>query len=179
MKKALKVIAGVALAGCMLLPLAACSDTDNSQEVKQLQQQIQDLQTEIDSLKNGNGGNDLFTGSPKFNYGINETIPYYVSGTKIFDFTVTSFNYQNTNSIDYTVNFISSFSTTETKELFTATLYDTVKGSLYSSNSNSSGSMYFDTGANNGNKKTIILYYLNSPFASITATPKYWTPSGS
>lgn len=156
----------------MLVPLAACSDTsDNSKEVKQLQQQVQDLQTEINSLKNGNGGNDLFTGSPKFEYSLNETIPYYVSGTKIFDFKVTSFNYQNTNSIIYTVNFVPSFSTTETKTIFTATLYDTVTGNLINSNSNESGSMYFNVGTNNSNKKTIVLYYLNQPFASITATP--------
>lgn len=167
MKKALKVIAGVALAGCMLLPLAACSNTDNSEDVKQLQQQVQDLQTEIDSLKNDNVA---LTGSPKFNYGINETIPYYVSGTKIFDFTVTSFTYQNSNSILYTVNFISQISSTDTTT-FTAKLYDTVKGTLYLSGSNEAGTMYFLAGDNNSNKKILTLYYEGQPFASITATP--------
>lgn len=169
MKKALKVIAGVALAGCMLLPLAACSDTDNSEEVKQLQQQIQDLQTEIDSLKNGNGGNDLFAGSPKFIYSIEETISYYINGIKIFDLKINSFAFNDNGSkISYTVSFLSGLNLTA-KDVFNANLYDEVTTTGYLPYAIENTEMYFK--ANKGNKMQIILYYMSSPFACIEATP--------
>lgn len=172
MKKILKVVAGVALAGCMLLPLAACSNTsDNSEEVKQLQQQVQDLQTEINSLKNGNGGNDLFTGSPKFNYGINETIPYYVNGNKIFDFKVTDFSYHfdALTVLEFTINYEPGYSSKNVAVV--ATLYDKSTGSLstpYDSSNTDRIRFNMDTST----EKIITLFYGNIPFASITATPR-------
>lgn len=172
MKKILKVVAGVALAGCMLVPLAACSDTnDNSKEVKQLQQQVQDLQTEINSLKNGNGGNDLFTGSPKFEYSLNETIPYYINGTKIFDFKITSLEYSkfdNASVAKYNVTFIPSFNV-KPSEVFSAVVYNVPQNTFVVPYTfNDTGIAFTD---NSGNQKTIILFYYGSPFASVTATP--------
>lgn len=164
MKKALKIIAGVALAGCMLLPVAACSNTDNSEDVKQLQQQVQDLQTEIDSLKNDNVA---LTGSPKFNYGINETIPYYVNGNKIFEYKVTDFHYSETTVILYTINYELGYSSKNVA--ISMTLCEKSTGSIAAFNKSDNNEGYFNM--NTGTEKTINLFINSIPFARITATP--------
>lgn len=130
-----------------------------------LQTKINSLQSEINKLKNET---DLFTGSPKFNYSINETIPYYVNGTKIFDFKITKFEYQSTNALHYTVEYSPEYSKINDKTNFSGTLYDTVTQTTYSSVSTTKG-MRFDTSS--GNKKILILCYNGNPFAKITATP--------
>ncbi len=130
-----------------------------------LQTKINSLQSEINKLKNET---DLFTGSPKFNYSINETIPYYVNGTKIFDFKIDDFWYQSTNALPFTVKCSPEYSKLCEKSYFSGTLYDTVTQNSYTSVSTTTG-MRFDT--NTGNKKIIILCYKGDPFAKITATP--------
>lgn len=169
MKKLLKVVAGVALAGCMLLPLAACSDTNgNSEEIKQLQQQIQDLQNEINSSKNDNV---TLTGCPKFEYSLNEPIPYYINGTKIFDFTITSFyhNQSNITVFEYNVNFIPSFNA-KPSEVFSAVIYNVPENTFATPYTINDDGMGFSNNLSI-NQKNIILFYYGSPFVCITATP--------
>lgn len=173
MKKIFKVIAGAALAGCMLLPLAACDDTndsaDYSEDIAKLQQQVQNLQTELDSLKNEETPVDLFTGSPKFEYKIGETIPYYVNGTKIFDFKVTSLTHDSSSTLaKYTVTFIPSLKV-QPETAFSALVYNATK------NTTAVPYLITDTGMTygdeTGNERTLTFFYYGIPFASITATP--------
>ena len=134
-----------------------------------LQTKINSLQSEINKLKNET---DLFTGSPKFNYSINETIPYYVNGTKIFDFKVTKFeHYTNDNAtlVSYSVSFISSFNE-EPKNVIAAKMYDSKENKVSTPCMLDNTDIAFNDYS--GAQKTIILFYYNSPFAIVTATPK-------
>ncbi len=137
-----------------------------------LQTKINSLQSEINKLKNES---DLFTGSPKFNYSINETIPYYVSGTKIFDFKVTNLLfYQNDKAVlvEYNVNFSSTISyPTDLNKIFSSTLYDNVTNKAYYNSQSATSNAIIFYNIPNRNKSTLTLYFFNIPFASITTTP--------
>ena len=223
MKKFIKILACLALACCMLIPLAGCGENtadikDYSEEIAELQQQIKDLenknnslQSEMNSLKNAKiaeleallaqlqsenasmssensslqakikslqdeinelkNQNDLFTGSPKFNYSITETIPYYVNGTKIFDFKITEFYYYTSSegiTFYYTVTFSPGYSY-KLESVFSATLFDPTTEEIWTPSYNNPNHISFRDGSNT--KKQIILYFNSTPFASITATP--------
>ncbi len=138
-----------------------------------LQTKINSLQNEINKLKNET---DLFTGSPKFNYSINETIPYYVNGTKIFDFKITKFEYSTEPGGDtrayYTVNFTPNFNVSP-ETVFAATAYNPTEKKFLEMANHGTGFYnttiaYYDQ---TGSQVTLTLYYLNYPFACITAKP--------
>ena len=163
MKKLFLSILSVAIIAGSLFAFTGCNGKDYTSDIDDLKSQIQELEdksakiaeleAELAKLKNET---DLFTGSPKFNYSINETIPYYVNGTKIFDFKIDDFWYQSTNALPFTVKCSPEYSKLCEKSYFSGTLYDTVTQNSYTSVSTTTG-MRFDT--NTGNKKIIILCY--------------------
>ena len=167
MKKFTKLILGAVFSVGCLFAFAGCGN----QQVSDLQDQVSDLQGQISDLR------ENFTGSPKFNYdSIDEPISYYIQGTKIFDFTITDFSYKSTTHFVYTVEFQPAFAVNQTTTYpFTATLYDSSKQVVYSSNSNEVGSMYFNV--NTGSEATLGLYYIHQPFACITMVPTVYNPA--
>ena len=134
-----------------------------------LQTKINSLQSEINKLKNET---DLFTGSPKFNYSINETIPYYVNGKKIFDFKIDKFHYQMATIVDYSITYTQGYS--ENNIALNASLYDKSTNIINTNYSTLQNTFAFSI--NTGTEKTIILFFGDIPFASIKATPKPTQP---
>lgn len=134
----------------------------------QLEAEIASLQGVIDELQQSG---DLFTGSPKFNYEIDETIPYYINGTKIFDFKITALEYYSNDDVTiarYSVSFIPSFNVTP-NTAFTVKMYHSTENNISDSYAfNDNGIAFSDY---SGTQKTLILFYYGNPFASITATP--------
>lgn len=138
-----------------------------------LQTKINSLQTEINNLKNKT---DLYTGSPKFNYGINETIPYYVNGTKIFDFKVTKLEYDaapsNALYFDYQVTYAPTYKDINST-VFSAKLYrkDLERLAKASAINDSSMSFFLDSNSESNQTQSVVLLYCDIPFACVTAKP--------
>lgn len=183
MKKFTKLILGAVFSVGCLFAFAGCNNSDYAAEIQSLKDRIGELEEMIappsgDSSGDSSGGSSgsSFTGSPKFNYdSIDEPISYYIQGTKIFDFTIEKFYYQSTTAIAYTVEFQPAFAVEHTTTYpFRATLYDSSKQAVYPSKSNVAGSMYFNV--NTGSEATLVLYYINQPFACITMVPTLYNP---
>lgn len=133
----------------------------------QLEAEIASLQGVIDELQQSD---DLFTGSPKFNYEIDETIPYYINGTKIFDFKITEFVFNdNATIVNYSITFAPEFNE-NLKQSINIRLYDTVSKTVYTYNSHSEGEIIF-TSVHSGAETIINLLFHDITFATILATP--------
>lgn len=138
----------------------------------QLEAEIASLQGVIDELQQSD---DLFTGSPKFNYEIDETIPYYINGTKIFDFKINEFVYSPDDGTRgyFTVTFYIPTFDVKPTTAFSAVAYNASENKFYEMANKGIGLYdtsiaYYDY---TGSKVDLTLFYYGNPFAIITATP--------